>query len=162
MSTAPVLCLFHGAHTLIHCLACIHILVLEADFRKMTSPNRVECPNCGGKFKVCIAYLDASTERGNWFYSLLILFSLPCPKIDKLPIHLKYFCGDTAERTEAQARQQRNSDRNGGGGNNRRRGRRPANPFGRSGGGGDEDDDDGNDTKNGSKKKVMKKGKATL
>ena len=26
--------------------------VLEADFRKMTSPNRVECPNCGGKFKV--------------------------------------------------------------------------------------------------------------
>lgn len=26
--------------------------MLEADFRKMTSPNRVECPNCGGKFKV--------------------------------------------------------------------------------------------------------------
>jgi DNA repair protein RAD16 len=26
--------------------------VLEADFRKMTSPNRVKCPNCGGKFKV--------------------------------------------------------------------------------------------------------------
>jgi hypothetical protein len=26
--------------------------VLEADFRKMVSPNRVKCPNCGGKFKV--------------------------------------------------------------------------------------------------------------
>jgi len=26
--------------------------VLEADFRKMISPNRVKCPNCGGKFKV--------------------------------------------------------------------------------------------------------------
>ena len=26
--------------------------VLEADFRKMTSPNKVKCPNCGGKFKV--------------------------------------------------------------------------------------------------------------
>ena len=56
--------------------------VVEADFRKMTSPNRVECPNCGGKFK-----------------------------IDKLPIHLKYFCGETAQKTEAQARQRRNSDR---------------------------------------------------
>lgn len=27
--------------------------VLEADFRKMVSPNKVKCPNCGGKFKVC-------------------------------------------------------------------------------------------------------------
>ena len=26
--------------------------VLEADFRKMVSPNRVKYPNCGGKFKV--------------------------------------------------------------------------------------------------------------
>jgi DNA repair protein RAD16 len=26
--------------------------VLELDFRKMTSPNKVKCPNCGGKFKV--------------------------------------------------------------------------------------------------------------
>jgi DNA repair protein RAD16 len=26
--------------------------VLEADFRKMTSPNKVKCPNCGGKYKV--------------------------------------------------------------------------------------------------------------
>lgn len=26
--------------------------VLEADMRKMISPNKVKCPNCGGKFKV--------------------------------------------------------------------------------------------------------------
>ncbi|EED91987.1 hypothetical protein THAPSDRAFT_268889 [Thalassiosira pseudonana CCMP1335] len=52
--------------------------VVEQDFRKMTSPNRVECPNCGGKFK-----------------------------IDKLPIHLKYFCGANAQKTEAQARQRK-------------------------------------------------------
>lgn len=26
--------------------------VLEHDFRKMTSPNKVKCPNCGGKYKV--------------------------------------------------------------------------------------------------------------
>jgi hypothetical protein len=74
--------------------------VVEADFRKMTSPNRVECPNCGGKFK-----------------------------LDKLPIHLKYFCGETAQKTEAQARQRRNSD------NDRprgRRGRRPDRPFGKN------------------------------
>jgi DNA repair protein RAD16 len=55
--------------------------VLQADFRKMVSPNRVKCPNCGGKFR-----------------------------IDKLRVHLKYFCGENAERTEAQARQRRNSD----------------------------------------------------
>lgn len=71
--------------------------VMEADFRKMTSPNRVECPNCGGKFK-----------------------------IDKLPIHLKYFCGENAQRTEAQSRQRRNNDRGGGNG-------------GRSNGGDDDD-----------------------
>lgn len=73
--------------------------VVEQDFRKMTSPNRVECPNCGGKFK-----------------------------IDKLPIHLKYFCGDNAQKTEAQARQRRNS---GDGGGERRRGRMPSRPFGK-------------------------------
>lgn len=56
--------------------------VLEADFRKMTSPNKVECPNCGKKFKA-----------------------------DKLRVHLKYFCGEGAQRTEAQARQVRNSER---------------------------------------------------
>jgi len=58
--------------------------VIEADFRKMAAPNKVKCPNCGKKFK-----------------------------IDKLKLHLKYFCGEFAERTEAQARQVRASDRNG-------------------------------------------------
>jgi hypothetical protein len=78
----------------------------------------VECPNCGGKFKV--------SNFGQWNDSPL--FSTQdsntgnmYDQIDKLPIHLKYFCGDTAERTEAQARQQRNSDRDGG---NRKRGKR--------------------------------------
>jgi len=52
--------------------------VLEHDMRKMISPNKVRCPNCGGKFK-----------------------------IDKLRIHLKYFCGEGAQRTEAQSRQRR-------------------------------------------------------
>lgn len=55
--------------------------VLEQDFRKMVSPNKVACPNCGGKFK-----------------------------INKLRIHLKYFCGDNAQRTEAQARQRRTAE----------------------------------------------------
>lgn len=77
--------------------------VVEADFRKMTSPNRVECPNCGGKYK-----------------------------LDKLPIHLKYFCGDGAMKTEAQARQRRNSDRDGPA--RGRRGRRPDRAFGKSDG----------------------------
>jgi DNA repair protein RAD16 len=26
--------------------------VVEADFRKMVSPNKVKCPNCGGSYKV--------------------------------------------------------------------------------------------------------------
>lgn len=56
---------------------------LEQDFRKMMSPNKVACPNCGGKFK-----------------------------IDKLSVHLKYFCGASAQRTEAQQRQRRSADRN--------------------------------------------------
>jgi hypothetical protein len=64
-------------------------------------------------------------------------------QIDKLPIHLKYFCGDSAERTEAQARQRRNPDRDEGG-NERRRGRRP----------GSNTDGDG---KSGVKKKETKK-----
>lgn len=57
--------------------------VLEQDFRKMVSPNKVTCPNCGGKYK-----------------------------IDKLRVHLKYFCGEGAERTEAQSRQRRSGDNN--------------------------------------------------
>jgi hypothetical protein len=64
--------------------------VLEADFRKMVSPNKVKCPNCKGSFK-----------------------------IDKLRVHLKYFCGEGAQRTEAQARQHRSAPRagrDGGGG----------------------------------------------
>jgi hypothetical protein len=32
-------------------------------------------------------------------------------KIDKLAVHLKYFCGETAQRTEAQSRQRRTADR---------------------------------------------------
>ncbi|KAL7510045.1 hypothetical protein ACHAXN_006958 [Cyclotella atomus] len=83
--------------------------VVEADFRKMTSPNRVECPNCGGKFK-----------------------------LDKLPIHLKYFCGESAQKTEAQARQRRGDGEARG-----RRGRRPDRPFGKS----DGKDKPTNDTK---------------
>ena len=55
--------------------------VLEADFRKMVSPNKVKCPNCGRGFK-----------------------------IDKLGVHLKYFCGETAQRTAAQSRQRRSAD----------------------------------------------------
>jgi len=58
--------------------------VLEQDYRRMLSPNKVACPNCGGKFK-----------------------------IDKLRIHLKYFCGEGAQRTEAQMRQQRTANRRG-------------------------------------------------
>lgn len=42
----------------------------------------MKCPNCGGSYK-----------------------------IDKLPVHLKYFCGETAQRTEAQSRQRRTADR---------------------------------------------------
>ncbi|KAL7436913.1 hypothetical protein ACHAXH_003095 [Discostella pseudostelligera] len=88
---------------------------------KMTSPNRVECPNCGGKFK-----------------------------IDKLPIHLKYFCGDTAERTEAQARQQRNSDRDGG---NRKRGRRSLRTL---------EIDSNSDSDSGPQEMVMRKKKESI
>eukprot|EP00536_Pseudo-nitzschia_multiseries_P003648 jgi/Psemu1/186386/e_gw1.57.141.1 len=56
--------------------------VLEADFRKMISPNKVKCPNCGRSFKM-----------------------------DKLAVHLRYFCGATARRTAAQSRQRRSADR---------------------------------------------------
>lgn len=56
--------------------------VIEVDFRRMISPNRVRCPNCNNKFKV-----------------------------DKLHIHLKYFCGEYAQRTDAQSRTVRQRDR---------------------------------------------------
>lgn len=42
----------------------------------------MKCPNCGGSYK-----------------------------IDKLRVHLKYFCGESARRTEAQSRQRRAADR---------------------------------------------------
>jgi len=35
-------------------------------------------------------------------------------QVDKLRVHLKYFCGEGAERTDAQARQRRNHDNSGG------------------------------------------------
>mmetsp|Transcript_41745 Transcript_41745/g.81828 ORF Transcript_41745/g.81828 Transcript_41745/m.81828 type:complete len:1357 (-) Transcript_41745:245-4315(-) len=56
--------------------------VLEAEMRAMVSPNKVKCPNCGGKYKA-----------------------------DKLHVHLKYFCGEGAERTEAQRRTVRREER---------------------------------------------------
>ena len=51
---------------------------LEAEFRKMMEPTKVECQWCGRLF-------------------------LP----EKMPIHLRYFCGPDAQRTEAQSRQER-------------------------------------------------------
>jgi SNF2-related domain len=60
--------------------------VLECEFRSMVSPNKVACPNCGSKFK-----------------------------FEKLKVHLKYFCGEFAKKTEAQARQRRTRDTSGGG-----------------------------------------------
>ena len=93
--------------------------VLEADFRKMTSPNKVACPNCGGKFKVSLGRIIRNSST---FCPLLSNRA----QIDKLPIHLKYFCGEGAERTEAQARTQRNSDRGGGSS-----GRRPGSSGGK-------------------------------
>lgn len=92
--------------------------VLEQDFRKMVSPNKVTCPNCNGKFK-----------------------------IDKLPVHLKYFCGESAERTEAQSRQRRSSENN-----NNRRGR----------GGGNQNSKVSKKKPPMSQTKEMKKSKSTL
>ena len=71
--------------------------VLEQDFRKMVSPNKVTCPNCRGKFKV-----------------------------DKLRVHLTYFCGAGAQRTEAQARQRRGNARHHNGNDNNSRGGGPS------------------------------------
>lgn len=39
--------------------------VLEQDFRKMVSPNKVTCPNCGGKFKVRMSGLKFVTLGTN-------------------------------------------------------------------------------------------------
>lgn len=84
-------CVYHGPNRASECppellrkydVVLTTYQVIESDFRKMVSPNKVACPNCGGKFK-----------------------------IDKLRIHLKYFCGEGAKRTEAQARQHRSRER---------------------------------------------------
>ena len=54
-------CIYHGsdrASDLPRDMLCKYDVVLttyqvlEADMRKMISPNKVKCPNCGGKFKV--------------------------------------------------------------------------------------------------------------
>lgn len=71
----------------------------------------MKCPNCGGSYK-----------------------------IDKLRVHLKYFCGESAQRTEAQSRQRRTVDRP------QSNHQRPHNAFDRGGGGG-----------NGKKKKKLTK-----
>lgn len=72
---------------------------------------------------------------------------------------MKYFCGENAERTEAQARQRRGAGRDGGGGggNGGRRGggRRPDRPFGK----GDKDKKDDTEKKQATKSKVKDKSK---
>ena len=98
--------------------------VLEQDFRKMVSPNKVTCPNCRGKFKV-----------------------------DKLRVHLTYFCGAAAQRTEAQARQRRGQGRD----NHNSRG------GGSGGGGGSSSITKGKDQpKKFPATKVMRKGKKVI
>ena len=49
-------------------------------------------------------------------FAFLLLFSGAKFKLDKLRVHLKYFCGESAQKTEAQARQRRTADRNRNGG----------------------------------------------
>jgi SNF2 family DNA or RNA helicase len=46
--------------------------VLEADFRKMTSPNKIKCPNCGGKFKVCETRVASLTKYLTHTYCSLL------------------------------------------------------------------------------------------
>lgn len=93
--------------------------VIEADFRKMVSPNKVKCPNCGQSYK-----------------------------IDKLAVHLKYFCGESAQRTEAQMRQRRTAERHrpSSGGNSRQ-----------GGGGGERADNKSKSTKTLKKRKHSSK-----
>mmetsp|Transcript_9469 Transcript_9469/g.11786 ORF Transcript_9469/g.11786 Transcript_9469/m.11786 type:complete len:1115 (+) Transcript_9469:115-3459(+) len=52
--------------------------IVEAEYRKMTSPEKIPCPECGKRLYP-----------------------------DKLVIHRKYFCGESAERTAAQSLTQR-------------------------------------------------------
>lgn len=92
---ALTVCIYHGNNRQKMCpreILCKYDVVittyqvLEADFRKMVSPNKVKCPNCNRAFKM-----------------------------DKLGVHLKYFCGETAQRTEAQSRQRRTAGSSRGG-----------------------------------------------
>lgn len=46
--------------------------VLEADMRKMVSPNKIKCPNCGGKFKV----RSIGCESGEAFVLIGLLSAL--------------------------------------------------------------------------------------
>jgi SNF2 family DNA or RNA helicase len=59
--TALTICTYHGpnrtkeypAELLIkYDIVLTTYQVIEAEFRKMVSPNKVKCPNCGGSFKV--------------------------------------------------------------------------------------------------------------
>jgi SNF2 family DNA or RNA helicase len=74
--------------------------VLEAEYRRMVAPMKVVCQWCRKAF-------------------------MP----EKLPIHLRYFCGPDAQRTDAQAKQER---------------RRPQG-RGRTGAGSDDEDGEGGD-----------------
>lgn len=56
--------------------------IVEAEFRKMVEPTKVRCPYCDKRF-------------------------LP----DKLRVHLRWFCGPDAKRSEKQARTQRKADK---------------------------------------------------
>lgn len=43
--------------------------VIEHDFRKMVSPNKVKCPNCGNRFKVC------ETSSLYFFFDLFVIIA---------------------------------------------------------------------------------------
>jgi SNF2 family DNA or RNA helicase len=67
---ALTICCYHGPNRASQCpreLLCKYDIVLttyqiiEADFRKMVSPNKVKCPNCGGSFKVGFFGIDRSS-----------------------------------------------------------------------------------------------------
>jgi len=49
--------------------------VLEHDFRKMTSPNKVKCPNCGGKYKVRVQSILCTQGLVTTCWLLCVTFS---------------------------------------------------------------------------------------
>jgi len=65
--------------------------VLEADMRKMISPNKVKCPNCGGKFKVsrfgafhfAVMRFDGFEIR-RFLHASYFFFTLSSPPLDRL------------------------------------------------------------------------------